>query len=631
MKKIETDDTTSSTPAEETTSVKKVAKKTVVKKKALTTKDVNVITEEEKVDPKAKTVIDNEEAVLINKEATSSKTDAIIADAFVDDVVTKKPTAEEKAVIKSETKPKLAKKEKKSIGFEDLGLSSNLLLALEKKGFVTPSPIQIGVIPLLINGDKDIIGQAQTGTGKTAAFALPLLELLDPNKREIQAIIMAPTRELAVQVAAEIQSFVVGNPVTIQTIYGGNPMRTEIQGIKRKPTIIVGTPGRIQHHIRTNVLKLGTVKYFVLDEADEMLNFGFRKEIESILELTAPQRRVLLFSATMPKAILDIAKTHMGEYDSVKIDSKEMTNENITQKYFCIHNRDKIEALSRIMAAEEHFYAIVFCRTKSNTDAVASQLRAKHLNVEAIHGDIDQKNRTKILTRFKAGETKILVATDVAARGIDVAELNYVINFSLPESFEIYTHRIGRTGRAGNKGTAITFVTSEEMSRLRYFEKNLKTTLAKGTLPDAKIIIESKKTNLIDRIEHIINNEYTEDVDPIAKALLDEADPQKVVAALLKSALGNDFNVRTYQPIHDDTPRRGGFSSGRSSGSRSRTGNYASRSRSGGSSSRSGTNNGYRGGSSRNSPGSQSRTPRKGTGNSKGLKSSNRGKDAYKK
>lgn len=533
-----------------------------------------------------------------------------------------------------ETQPEQSTEEKISQAFAEkkeenlfakLGLSSDILLALDKKGFKKPSPIQAGVIPLLLAGKKDIIGQAQTGTGKTAAFALPLLEMLDPKEKEIQAIVMAPTRELAVQVAQEIKSFVVSDPVTVQTIYGGNPMRTEITGIKRKPTIIVGTPGRIQHHIRTGVLKLNTVKYFVLDEADEMLNFGFRKEIESILALTSPERRVLLFSATMPKSILEIAKKHMGEYDSVTIEAKEMTNENITQKYFCIHNRDKIEALSRIMAAEEHFYAIVFCRTKSNTDTVASQLRAKHLQVEAIHGDIDQKNRSKILDRFKSGQTKILVATDVAARGIDVAELNYVINYSLPESYEIYTHRIGRTGRAGNKGTAVTFVTAEEMSRLRYFERNLKTTLEKGVLPAANLIIENKKAHLIERLEHIIYNEYIEDVEPIAEALLEEGEAKKVVAALLKNAYGNDFNVRTYQPIHDDTPRRGGYGGGSRSGSRSRTGGYRSRNRSGGSS-----RGGYQGGG-RNGGGSQSRTPRKGSGNSKGLKSAKRGKDAYKK
>lgn len=605
MKKTKSDEVSSTATEVSKTSVKKDAKiKTTTIKKT----------------PKTAAAKTSKLSESKSKENSSSKNETLLNTAFG-----KKELSEE-SVSNTVIKESTNKKVQETGGFAALGLSADILLALEKKGFTKPSPIQSGVIPLLLAGNKDIIGQAQTGTGKTAAFALPLLEMLDPKKKEIQAIVMAPTRELAIQVAEEIKSFVVSDPVTVQTIYGGNPMRLEINGIKRKPTIIVGTPGRIQHHIRTNVLKLGTIKYFVLDEADEMLNFGFRKEIESILALTSPERRVLLFSATMPKSILEIAKIHMGEYDSVKIDAKEMTNGNITQKYFCIHNRDKIEALSRIMAAEENFYAIVFCRTKSNTDAVASQLRAKHLKVEAIHGDIDQKNRSKILTRFKSGETKILVATDVAARGIDVNELNYVINYSLPESYEIYTHRIGRTGRAGNKGTAITFVSGEEMSRLRYFEKNLKTSLEKGTLPDAKVIIENKKAHLIERLEHIINNEYTDDVDAIAKALLEEGDAEKVVAALLKSAYGNDFNVRTYQSIREDMPRSGGYSS---RGSRSRTGSYSSRNRSS-----SNSHGGYRATSSRgsrNATGSQSRTSRKGSGNSKGLKSAKRGKDAYKK
>jgi len=458
--------------------------------------------------------------------------------------------------------------------FSDLGLSDDILFALEKKGFKNPSPIQAQVIPLLLSGDKDIVGQAQTGTGKTAAFSLPLLEKIDTQKKEIQAIVMAPTRELAIQVADEMNSFAVNKSVTIQTIYGGNPMRAEIRGIKQKPEIIVGTPGRIQHHIREGVLNLGTVKYFVLDEADEMLNFGFRKEIESILGLTSPNRRILLFSATMPKGILELAKEYLGEYDSVKIKSKEMTNENIVQKYFCLHKKDKIEALSRIMSAEEHFYAIIFCRTKANTDTVAAQLRGKHLQVEAIHGDIDQKNRQKILNRFKTGEVKILVATDVAARGIDVAELNYVVNYSLPESYEIYTHRIGRTGRAGNKGTAITFVAAEEMSRLRFFEKKLTTKLEKGILPAPADIIKNKKNHLSDHLEHIINNEYMDDVIPVAQSLLEEDSAENIIAGLLKKFYGNDFNIRTYQPVHDDTPRQG-YRGGRKS-----RGGYKGRSRS---------------------------------------------------
>lgn len=510
--------------------------------------------------------------------------------------------------------------------FEELGLSQHLLTALEKKGYEKPSPIQAGVIPLLLSGNKDIIGQAKTGTGKTAAFALPLLEMIDSQKNEIQAIVMAPTRELAIQVAEEIQSFVVETPVTVQTIYGGNPMRTEIQGIKRKPAIVVGTPGRIQHHIRTNVLKLGTVKYFILDEADEMLNFGFRKEIESILALTSENRRVLLFSATMPKSILEIAKNHMGEYDTVKIESKEMTNNDITQKYFCIQNSDRIEALARIMAAESHFYAIVFCRTKRETDKVAAELRGKQLRVEAIHGDIDQKARQNILQRFKSGMTKILVATDVAARGIDIAELNYVVNFSLPEGYEIYTHRIGRTGRAGNKGTAVTFLQGNELGRLRYFEKNLGTKLEKGILPDAMTIVEHKKGQLIENIEHTLNNESLISIKPIAESLLEEGDPVEVISALLHSIYGDEFNPHTYTTIHEDKASSG---RSRSGGNNSRGGSARGRARSNGGRKKVGSKS-Y-GSRPRTNIGSQHRTAKKGSGNSKGLKLGKRGKNAYKK
>ncbi len=507
-------------------------------------------------------------------------------------------------------------KKTSELTFSDLGLSADILLALEKKGFKTPSPIQAGVIPLLLSGDKDIIGQAQTGTGKTAAFALPLLEMLDSSKKEIQAIVMAPTRELAIQVAEEIKSFAVENPATVQTIYGGNPISIETRGIKNKPTIIVGTPGRIQHHIRTGVLKLGTVQYFVLDEADEMLNFGFRKEIESILALTAKNRRILLFSATMPNAILEIAKEHMREYDRVKVASKEMTNENITQKYFCLEKRDKIEALARVMAAEEHFYAIVFCRTKRETDKVSAELRAKNLNVEAIHGDIDQKARQNILARFKNGITKILVATDVAARGIDVAELNFVINYTIPENYETYTHRIGRTGRAGNKGTAITFVAPDEMGKLRFFEKNLKTTLEKGTLPNAESIIKAKTRNLVEKLEHIINNEDISDVYPIALEILEEGKPAEIVSALLKNTYAHDFDVARYKTIHEATTRSDvrKSSSGRSSSynrrndsssdKRKKTDSFGPRK-------------------------FKKASVKKGLGNSKGLKSGKRGKDAY--
>lgn len=489
--------------------------------------------------------------------------------------------------------------------FNNLGLSNELLQAILDKGFTTPSPIQAGVIPRLLNGKKDIIGQAQTGTGKTAAFALPLLDLIHPEKKEIQAIIMTPTRELAIQVAKEIQSFAVAHPATVQVIYGGNPIRTEIQGIKERPTIIVGTPGRIQHHIRTNVLKLGTVKYFILDEADEMLNFGFRKEIESILELTPKQRRILLFSATMPKSIVDIAKKHMKEYDVVEVASKEMTNESITQKYFTVEKQDRIDSLMRIMSVEEDFYAIVFCRTRYETKKVAKALKLKGLSVGEIHGDVDQKKRQRILGSFREKSLKILIATDVAARGIDIANLNFVVNFTIPETYETYTHRIGRTGRAGNKGTAITFVARDEMNKLRFFEKNLKVTMKQGTLPDAQNILQKRKTSIIERIESIIDNEDLSQVQDIAKMLLDEGEAHNVVAALLKDAYRGQFDAMSIkeslgsdstEETHSRRPRRSKHSS-----AKPRT----------------------------HSRGSQNRTPKKGSGNSKNLKYKKRGKNAY--
>lgn len=445
--------------------------------------------------------------------------------------------------------------------FMDLGLSKSIILAIEKKGYLKPSPIQAGVIPLLLSGDKDIIGQAQTGTGKTAAFSLPLLERLDPEKSKIQAIILAPTRELAIQVAKEIESFELEKALRVTTIYGGNNIRSEVSAIKKNPAIIVGTPGRIQHHIRTKTLKMNHIEYFVLDEADEMLNFGFRKEIESILDLTPPDRKVLLFSATMPKSILELAQKYMGDYDSVRVTSKQMTNKNISQQYFCLETSDKFDALCRVMEVESTFYSIIFCRTKREVDTLTAKLKLKHLDVDGIHGDIEQRKREKILARFKSGETKLLVATDVAARGIDVSELNFVVNYSIPESYEIYTHRIGRTGRAGNKGTAITFVNRSQLSKLRFFESKLGVKLKKGVLPEVSDIIAKKQQHLIEKIEHIINNEDLTHVLPMAEILLQEANVKILVAALLKSNYSGEFNVDSYSNIKQSGVRKGNFSS----------------------------------------------------------------------
>lgn len=449
--------------------------------------------------------------------------------------------------------------EKTVLKFTDLGLSSELLKAVEKKGFTEPSLVQAGIIPLLLNGEKDIIGQSQTGTGKTASFALPLLQKLDNFEKKTQAIILAPTRELAIQVAKEIESFSVDieNSPTVAVVYGGNHMREEIKVLNNFPNIVVGTPGRMQHHIRNGNLKLDDVKYFVLDEADEMLNFGFRDEIVDILNMTPSQRRVLLFSATMPQAIMNIVKNYMKEYDMVKVKAEETTNKNISQEYYVLRDTDKFEALRQIIESNEKFYAIVFCRTKLQTDIVARNLINKRLNAEALHGDIDQEKREKILGRFRKGETTILVATDVAARGIDVIDLNFVINYNLPENHEIYTHRVGRTGRAGKMGHAITFVNGSEVNSLKFFEKKLGVEIEKGILLAPEAIVEKKKQHLISRITNIINNKDETGLEDLANLLLKEGTPEEVINALLYDFYKFSLNSEQYGVIVED---RVGFS-----------------------------------------------------------------------
>ncbi len=447
--------------------------------------------------------------------------------------------------------------DKKDVVFADLGLSQESLKAVEEKGFKKPSEIQAGIIPLLLKGKKDIIGQSQTGTGKTAAFGLPLLELLDSKIKKTQAIILVPTRELAIQAEKEIISFSnEKNSPTTMVVYGGSSMKKEIEALANNPNIVVGTPGRMQHHIRTKKLKLDDVRYFVLDEADEMLNFGFRQEIEDILSMTPSDRRVLLFSATMPKSILNIVSNYMRDYDMVKVKATEMTNSNISQKYYCVKDADKFEALCRIIENEGHFYSIVFCRTKSHTDLVAKKLTDRGINAEAIHGDIDQGKRENILKRFRERETEILVATDVAARGIDIEDLDFVVNYHLPESYEPYTHRIGRTARAGKTGTAISLINGSEAGTLHFFEKKLQVKIKKENLPTGEDVIEKKKQKLLRKIEHIIDNENTNYLNTLVKQLLEESEPAVVVAALIQNFCKGKLKEDSYEVIFEDQERR---------------------------------------------------------------------------
>ncbi len=430
--------------------------------------------------------------------------------------------------------------------FADLGLSDKLLAAITKKGYEYPSEIQAGVIPLLLNGEKDIVGQAQTGTGKTAAFGLPLLSRLDPKKKWVQAMILAPTRELAIQVANEIKSFAESG-IQITLLYGGQNIADERRALKNGPHIVVGTPGRVKDHLITKkTLDLSTIDYFILDEADEMLNIGFREEIEEILEHTPDNKKTLLFSATMPREILMLAKKYMHDYDTVAIKSKTTISDRITQVYYEVAPRNKFEALSRVIDMTEDFYGIVFCKTKMDVDEVASKLIGRGIKAEAIHGDIEQKNREKVLARFKAKKCTILVATDVAARGIDVDDLTHVVNFSLPDNAEVYTHRIGRTARAGKTGHAINFVSRSDMRKLSGIERMLKQKMTRGQIPGAKEVVELQKKRLVGNIANLMSDEKLSEFETLATSLLELGEAKTVLAAILKDAHADKFEENSY-------------------------------------------------------------------------------------
>ena len=355
--------------------------------------------------------------------------------------------------------------------FKALGLSATTLKALERKGFTEPTDIQRECIPLLLGKNVDVVGQAQTGTGKTAAFALPILEKLDVEDRSTQALVLAPTRELAMQVADEISSLKGDRKISVEAIYGGSSYETQFKKLKKGIQIVVGTPGRIQDHLERGTLDLTHLKFAVLDEADEMLDMGFVEDIEKILSQTNEDKRMLFFSATMPDPILALAVKFMKEYEIVRIRKGEVDT-SLTEQYFvALRESDKMEVLTRIIDSCSQFYAIVFCKTKVQCEEIGRKLGEKGYPAEALHGDLSQKQREIILQKMRDHKIGILVATDVAARGIDISELTHVINYTIPGDPEVYTHRIGRTGRAGRTGVAITFVTPSEKRKFAFIKR----------------------------------------------------------------------------------------------------------------------------------------------------------------
>ncbi len=434
--------------------------------------------------------------------------------------------------------------------FNELGLSERSLQAIIKKGFEEPTEIQAKTIPVLLKTNKHIIAQAQTGTGKTAAFGLVFVEKLKAYQELPQALVLAPTRELAVQVSEEINSLKGDNPLRVVPLYGGQAIGLQITQLKKGIDVVVGTPGRILDHLRNKKLNLSQIKYLVLDEADEMLNMGFIEDIEAILEYANKQKQMLLFSATMPAKILALVNKYMPQYELIEVKKPNLANNLVDQIYYEVYQRDKFDALCRIIDLAEDFYGIVFCRTKVDVDYTVKHLNDRGYSAEALHGDIAQSQRERILKNFKAKKTMILVATDVAARGIDVNNLTHVINYALPQDPESYVHRIGRTGRAGKVGTAITFITPDEFRRLSFIKKIAKTDIRREKVPSVKKIIELKKSRLAVELKKIMETIDLSEYKKLAQTLFaEEQDQGLALAALLKYTLAHEFDLSRYTEI----------------------------------------------------------------------------------
>ncbi|QTV07083.1 DEAD/DEAH box helicase [Faecalibacter bovis] len=399
------------------------------------------------------------------------------------------------------------------ITFKELGLQENILTAIEAMGFVTPSPIQEKAIPQILTSDQDVIALAQTGTGKTAAFGLPILNNLDSSSQSVQAIVLCPTRELCLQIAKELESFSANmKGVRIQAVYGGADISKQIKGLKDNPQIVVGTPGRTMDLIKRKALKIHDITWTVLDEADEMLNMGFRDEIDSILETTPEEKQTLLFSATMPSEVRRIASEYMHNPIEIAVSKVNTASKNIEHQVFLVRASDRYLALKRLADYYPNIYGIVFCRTRREAKEVADKLMQDGYNADALHGDLSQSQRDHVMEKFRNQNIQILVATDVAARGIDVNELTHVINYNLPDDPEVYVHRSGRTGRAGNKGISIIISNNREGRKIKELERIISSKIEQKNVPSGQEICEKRLFNLMEKIQNIEVNE--EQIEP---------------------------------------------------------------------------------------------------------------------
>ncbi|MEW9924067.1 DEAD/DEAH box helicase [Clostridium butyricum] len=438
--------------------------------------------------------------------------------------------------------------------FATLGLKESIVRAISDLGFTKPSQIQEQSIPVTLSG-ADLIGQAQTGTGKTAAYSLPILTKMSTNKG-IKALILAPTRELAVQVKDEMNRLSKYEKAEILAVYGGDSIDRQIRALRKGVDVVVGTPGRMLDLIKRKCLHLDSVEFLVLDEADEMLNMGFIDDIESILSHTPEERQTLLFSATMPDPIAKLAKRYMKpDAKLVSVKKSSLTVSKIEQSYFMINNKHRLEALCRLLDLDNPSSAIIFCRTKRGVDELVQELQSKGYMVEGMHGDMTQAHRLTTLSKFKEGTLNLLIATDVAARGIDVDGVTHVFNYDLPQDVESYVHRIGRTGRANREGTAYSLVTPKDFSMLKQIQKVTKSAITQKPVPTAEEIKNKKFNDIIKEVTETITSGDLTKFMPNAIELIENNDPLSVVAALMKIKYDNE-SVFDYSSDKLEAPKK---------------------------------------------------------------------------
>lgn len=499
----------------------------------------------------------------IEKAAEQAETPEAAAETEAPEAAANNVESEQDSEPDSEQKPEHnskqnSKQDSDEVGFDELHLPEEIVRAVAKVGFETPSPIQAATIPTLMAG-RDVVGLAQTGTGKTAAFALPILARIESNVRKPQALVLAPTRELALQVADSFQSFAdhVGR-ISVLPIYGGQAYGVQLSGLRRGAQIIVGTPGRVIDHLERGSLDISELRFLVLDEADEMLQMGFQEDVERILSDTPDEKQVALFSATMPAAIRRLSKQYLTDPEEITVKSQTRTADNIRQRFLMVSHRNKLDALTRILEVEEFEAMIMFVRTKHETEELAEKLRARGFSAAAINGDIPQTLRERTIDQLKDGRLDILVATDVAARGLDVDRISHVVNFDIPHDTESYVHRIGRTGRAGRSGEALLFVTPREGRLLRSIERATKSSLQEMKLPTVDEVNDSRKQKFADSVTEALADPQVEVFRELIEEYAEEHDTPlvEIAAAIAAQAQNGEFLMKE-PPRNRRDDRRG--------------------------------------------------------------------------